>query len=392
MAEPMPEQTSKRLSIKALLVVLLFIAAVVSLMIANSPKPFGIDLVHDEIPVAQVVGVQKAAYQDTYRMKREFVGQVQARQSSAIGFELSGLLKRVAVDEGDSVKTGDVLAELDTTRLAARRQEAQAALARSRAEARLAHLTFKRIAELRKVDVGTAQEKDDALAARDMAQAMVDVAAAQLQRIQVDIEKSRLIAPFEGTVIRRLIDEGTVVSPGQSVLEIQQNDRLEVRVGVTAMMAEALRIGEQRDLLVDGRTVRATITSILPVRNRNRTVDIILELHSQTASTRPGDVVRLLLAYEVAQRGFWVPIASLREGRRGLWSLYVVEASAGEPSGALGATHVVSRRMVEVLDIHNDQAFINGSVDDGEHFVTRGAHKLVPGQPVRLDVPSNLKS
>ena len=392
MEEPMPEQTSKRLSIKALLVVLLFIAAVVSLMIANSPKPFGIDLVHDEIPVAQVVGVQKAAYQDTYRMKREFVGQVQARQSSAIGFELSGLLKRVAVDEGDTVKAGDVLAELDTTRLAARRQEAQAALARSRAEARLAHLTFKRIAELRKVDVGTAQDKDDALAARDMAQAMVDVAAAQLQRIQVDIEKSRLIAPFEGTVIRRLIDEGTVVSPGQSVLEIQQNDRLEVRVGVTAMMAEALRIGEQRELRIDGRTVRATITSILPVRNRNRTVDIILELNSHTASTRPGDVVRLLLAYEVTQRGFWVPISSLREGRRGLWSLYVVEAAPEEQSGPLGATHVVSRRMVEVLDIHNDQAFINGSIDDGEHFVTRGAHKLVPDQLVRLDAPSSPKS
>ncbi len=392
MAEPMIRKTSGRLSIKALLVALLFIAAVVSLMIANSPKPFGIDFVHDEIPVAQVVGVQKAAYQETYRMKREFIGQIEARQSSAIGFELSGILKRVAVDEGDVVKAGDILADLDTTRLAARRQEAQAALVRSKAEARLAHLTFKRIAELRKVDVATAQEKDDALAARDMAQAMVDVVAAQLQRILVDIEKSRLIAPFEGTVIRRLIDEGTVVSPGQSVLEVQQNDHLEVRVGVTAIMAEALRIGEQHELLISGQTFRATITSILPLRNRNRTVDIILKLHHSAASTRPGDVVRLLLAYEVTQRGFWAPISSLREGRRGLWSLYVVEASPEEQSGPLGATHVASRRMVEVLDISDDQAFISGSIDDGEHFVTRGAHKLVPDQPVRLNAPSNPKS
>ena len=392
MAEPMLRKTSKHLSIKALLVALLFISAVVSLMIANSPKPFGIDLVHDEIQVAQVVGVQQAAYQEAYQMRREFVGQVQARQSSAIGFELSGLLERVAVDEGDVVKTGDVLADLDTTRLAARRQEAEAALTRSKAEARLAHLTFKRIAELRKVDVATAQEKDDALAARDMAQAMVDVAAAQLQRILVDIEKSRLLAPFEGTVIKRMIDEGTVVNPGQSVLEVQQNGHLEVRVGVTAKMAETLRIGEQRELLLDGRTARATITSILPLRNRNRTVDIILKLQNQAVSTRPGDMVRLLLAYEIRQRGLWVPIPSLREGRRGLWSLYVVEATPAEQRGLLGATHVVSRRMVEVLDIRNDQAFINGSIEDGEYFVTRGAHKLVPGQPVRLDVPSNLKS
>ena len=100
----------------------------------------------------------------------------------------------------------------------------------------------------------------------------------------------------------------------------------------------------------------------------------------------------LRLAYEIRQRGLWVPISSLREGRRGLWSLYVVETTPAEQRGLLGATHVVSRRMVEVLDIRNDQAFINGSIEDGEYFVTRGAHKLVPGQPVRLDVPSNLKS
>ena len=80
---------------------------------------------------ALVVDVEPAEAAGGYTIRREFIGRVEATRQSQVGFELPGQLNRLAVDEGDEVAKGDLLAQLDTARLEARLAEAKAALRQS---------------------------------------------------------------------------------------------------------------------------------------------------------------------------------------------------------------------------------------------------------------------
>ena len=79
-------------------------------------------------PSALPVATLTAKAQPGYEARRLFVGRLEPRRQSAVGFELGGLLRSVRVDEGDQVQAGELLALLDTARLRASRRELAAAL------------------------------------------------------------------------------------------------------------------------------------------------------------------------------------------------------------------------------------------------------------------------
>ncbi len=372
--------SSKRILVAAIV----FFAVLIAVLLVGSGSPFGISFDEDNTNTTQPVKAKAATYQDSYIYARDFIGQVEAQQTSQAGFEIGGMLKRMPYDEGDVVKAGDVLAELDIQRLNARRNEADAGLTRAKADAKLAASTYKRFAEARKANAVSAQEKDEARETRDTTAASVSIAKAQLESIAVDIEKSKLISPFDGVVIKRMTDVGTVVGAGQAVLEIQQNSPYDVRIGVTSKMANELNVGQKKSVIVDGSSHEATIRSILPVRGQARTVNVILELDHNNRLIRPGDVVRLPLEYSVDQRGFWVPLTALKEGKRGLWSLYVANNDHSDSDELTQTSLSAERRAVEVHYTGSERAYVSGAMKEGEMIVVKGTSKLVPGQQIRV--------
>lgn len=94
-----------------------------------------------------VVATEAVQWQDGYEVTRHFVGRIEARQESDLGFELGGMVREVLVDEGDLVNVGDVVAALDSDRLHAKRRELVAARDEARARLELAVLTLNRLAE-----------------------------------------------------------------------------------------------------------------------------------------------------------------------------------------------------------------------------------------------------
>ena len=81
--------------------------------------------------------------------------------------------------------------------------------------------------------------------------------AAQLESIDVDIEKSRLLAPFAGVVARRFVDEGAVVSAGEPLLRLLEIGHPEVRIGISVALAKSLKVGDERLVRADGRELTA---------------------------------------------------------------------------------------------------------------------------------------
>ena len=334
---------------------------------------------------ALLVHVAAVKTQAEYAIEREYVGRVEARRQAQVGFELGGELAAVAVDEGDRVSAGAVLARLDTARLEARRAEARAALDQAESAREFAERSRERNQAAADFDGISAQELDLAVDRANAAGAGLAAAEARLATIDVDLAKSSLRAPFAAVVVRRRLDEGQIVAAGQPVLDLQELAPPDVRVGVAGELSRQLREGDVRTLRFDTHEAEATVRAVLPVRDpATRTVDVIFSLEDSDAL--PGDLARLVLEQSVLEEGLWLPVSALAEGSRGLWTTYVAIPIEDGPIENSGATHYLEPRPVEVLYERADTVFVRGALADGELFVTGGLPRVVPNQQVRVEM------
>ncbi len=317
-----------------------------------------------------------------YPIQERFVGMVEARRRSDLAFELAGTIEEVNVDEGESLKAGAVLARIDTSRLEARRDELQAALTQATATRELATKVLARLEKL--VDRGgvSVRELDEAVERVAAASAGVSQIEAQLVSVEVDLGKSVLRAPYDGTVARRLIDEGTVVSPNELVFQWLEAGELEIRVGMATEAVSTLKPGGSIEVITNaGKQVELTVLRILPQRDRaTRTVDVILAVPAEASSLRDGDLVSALRTAKIEEDGFFLPRDALTESVRGLWACYV---AIPDPEAGPEA-HRLDRRDLEVVHEYTDEVFVRGAIGEGDWVLENGLQKVAPGQRVKI--------
>lgn len=386
----------------------------------------------DDISQATVLAVETLDVEavDGYETTRTYTGTIAALRASDLGFERSGQLTTVLIEEGDRVAAGAPLAELDISNLQTQRQQLEAD--RAQAQAVLAE----REAGPRREDIAAAEanvrqieqdlelqgiqrsrreflyergaiaqeELDEFTYGQSSLQAQLDQARSNLEELRngtrqeqilaqravvrqldaaiadvdVNIAKSTLRSPFAGVVASRQVDEGTVVSAGQSVMRLVEDASPEARIGMPASTASQLQVGEPQTVNLNGESFTATVTAVLPeVDPDTRTQVVILQLdRGAVSSINPGQTVRADIAETVPTEGIWLPIAALTQDIRGLWSAYVVL-----PTEA-GDRHQVQPKSVEILHQESDRALVRGTLRPGDRVVANGVHRLVPGQQV----------
>jgi len=333
---------------------------------------------------ALAVTVEHAVPANEYTVRREYLGRVEPARQSQVGFELGGTLFELTVEEGDAVAAGENLARLDTARLEARLAEAEAMLNQALSARQYADRTLERSIGAAEFDGISGQELDVARDNAATAAARVAAARAGVNSVQVDLGKSVLTAPYDAVVVRRRLDEGQPVAPGQAVLDLQELAPAEVRIGTSGDLAASMLPGQSRQLLIGTRKVRATVRSVIPLRNPStRTVDVILQLAENSAAV-PGDLARLQVEQTIAEDGFWLPIGALAEGSRGLWVAYAAVPLAARPDSMNGATHYLEPRPLEVIYQDTSHVFVRGALDSGDRVVTGGLQRVVPNQEVRI--------
>lgn len=333
-------------------------------------------------PAVRVATVQARA--DTgYEVTSSYSGRVEARLESRLGFEIGGQLAEVLVDDGSVVLPGDALARLDTARLAASRAEAAAAVDQVRADLELATLTLERTEKAFEHKGISRQQLDEARQRVAALEASVRVAGARLERIEVDLEKATLRAPFEGTVVNRFTDPGVVLAAGEPVIAMQSIQAPEARIGLSPDAAASLEVGDAYALSINGRPVAATLKTVVPRRDEaSRTLDTIFVLDATTEDVRPGDLARIDVRRHVSDAGFWLPVAALIEGPRGLWQGLVAEP---EDDG-----YVLTGRTLELIHADEDRAYVRGKLAPGDLVVSEGTHRVVAGQSVSIDSNARL--
>ncbi|WP_339719278.1 efflux RND transporter periplasmic adaptor subunit [uncultured Paraglaciecola sp.] len=322
-----------------------------------------------------LVNVMPIQWHQQYVQKYLIAGRAEAPQMAAIGFDLSGSVVNLLVDEGQQVIQGQILAELDTQRLMAQMTELSAIFNRANSDANLAKLSLKRVIELVDKNLESAQRLDETTESVNAANAFSDEILARKQSLQVEISKTKLRAPFDGSVVNRLVDKGAAVTAGQTIFTLQQNGQLEVRFALSADYANQLAIDQVVTVLSQSSPLLGKIKSIAQQRRLDtRTVDVIVSLTEPNRSILPGDLLNFAINSEVNSTGFWVPRKALVSSVRGLWSLFVVEAIDGELQ--------LVAKLVELLHADDKKAFVRGALQDAELVVIEGVQRLVPGQKV----------
>lgn len=313
-----------------------------------------------------------------YEVRRAFVGRVEARRESRVGFELSGLVTAVLAEEGDLLEPGRVIARLDTARLEVQLKQLRGRRTELQANIGLARATRIRQEQLAEKGHSSQQRYDEARFDEQALFGRLQQVDAEIASVELDIGKSEIRTPFAAIVGERFADEGIVIAAGAPVFDLLERTNPEVRIGVAGDAVDGIAAGQRHALLVRGRRVPATVRSVLPVRDRGtRSVDVLFTLHAPFNGIRRGDLARLEITRRLDQPGFWLPLTALTESSRGLWAVYVAV-------GGVGDEGVLERRELEVLHQEADRVFVRGTLGDNEQVVADGLHRLVPGQRVRI--------
>lgn len=221
----------------------------------------GVESTPQKPEVVQGLRVQKIQLQDVAN-ELEAPGSVIAQSTAQVAARAMGTVLLVAVREGDNVKRGQLLAQLDERELSAHRSAAQAAargasagvaqatkaVAAAQAQADVTKKTYDRYNYLREQKSVSPQEFDEVAAKQEAAQATLEQAKAALSQSEAGVAQAesearvaesvasyaRVLAPFDGRVIRRSVEPGSLVSPGMPLFVVEDTSRYQLEATLPA--------------------------------------------------------------------------------------------------------------------------------------------------------------
>jgi len=312
-----------------------------------------------------------------YALRESLVlpGTVEAPTKSLVAGEVSGLVIEFLAREGDSVEEGQPLARLRTATLELERSSVEAQLRETQARLQQAEAHLGRSRELLEAGVIPREEFDDRFFEVNAWQGRVEQLTANIARINDDIERSTIQAPFSGVVAAEQTEVGQWLAVGDPVVEILSVQELEVRVDVPERYFRSLRAG-----------IGTTVT-----------------FESMPGTAIPGRIQVILPAADPQARTFPLKVSIPNPDQRiGVGMLAEVSFPVGEsvqatlvPKDALvrrGPQEMVfllnGQGTVDPLPVETGQAVgswvqVRGPVQPGMQVVTRGNERLQPGQPVQ---------
>ncbi|OEF26822.1 efflux RND transporter periplasmic adaptor subunit [Vibrio rumoiensis] len=322
------------------------------------------------------VSVSSLHQEHGYDVSHRFIGLVTAKQQANLGFERSGKITRILVQVGDKVQQGQTLIELDTDMLQSRQKQIQAQQNKIKAELALAKKKLDRQNYLKTKGFSADANIDELTSQIAVLTANTNELNETLRSNLLEQEKSILIAPYSGVVSTRFISLGDIVNVGTPTLTLLSNEKPELHIGIPTKYVAQLTAKGQFEAEIDNRIYPIQrIDSGTQVDNQSRTVTLRFAL-PENESWINGQLAYLNFQEPRKENGFWVPLSSLTNGMRGTWNIYVITDQDDQLT--------TERRSVELIYANSHYAYIRGAISNNDEFVTKGLHRIVPGQQVTI--------
>ncbi len=194
------------------------------------------------------------------------IGTLTAQEAATIAAQVAGQLDQNFVDLGDHVQAGQEIALIDTTTYEALANVAAANLARAQANAANAAQNLKRTQDLQREKIASASDLDSAVASAASTQAEVKAAEANAALARLNLDHSRVKAPFTGIIAERIASAGDFLSVGAPIARLVQTDPLRLRLGVPERDASQVRLGQivRLSLAGDNQRYEGKLSRIAP--------------------------------------------------------------------------------------------------------------------------------
>ena len=337
------------------------------------------------------VGAEQVRMHDG-TLPMRYSANIQPRDQVDVSFRVSGYVEHVlqvrgadgrmrAIQDGDHVTRGTVLARLRNTDYRARAEGAKASLAEAEASLAKAQLDFERAARLYQAESLIKPDYDSARANLDMSRARVDAARERLEEAHITYRDSVLVAPLTGLVLRRNITAGTLASPGAPAFSIADTSSVKAVFGVPDIAIAGLKAGQALEVSADalpGEPLRGQITRIAAAADSSsRVFDVEVTLPNKDERLKSGMVASLKVVEQASAAVPVVPLSAVVGSKpAGAYAVFVVEDAGGKQTAR--------QRTIEIGEAFGNRIAIQSGLKAGERIVTVGADLLRDGERIQI--------
>lgn len=291
-----------------------------------------------------------------YAVNKMLPAKVVPKRQSILAFEVPGKVKNIKVDIGDRVKKGQLLAEIEDAEALARLNEAQANFL-------MAKNTFKRSQVLDEASYVSEQRLENEEFRAQIAKAQYEIAATKFQQ-------TKILAPYDGIIQSRHLDEGSIVNPSVPVLEILDSKNVEAKVSLPKSIISEMRLDQKYSFLIGDKTSDARLMRLAPMSSKGSNNRLGIFTFDEFFS--PGATARLVLTVKESKPGAWVPLNALSQAEQGLWNVFTLSDDS-----------TTQKDYVELIHIEKAMAYVSGTLKTGDRVIVGGASKVAEGQAVR---------
>lgn len=347
-------------------------------------------------PVPVLVATAKSADVPVYY---DGVGTTRALNIVTVRSQVDGKLLKLNFREGDDVRRGTVIAEIDPTIYQAAYDQAVAKKAQDEAQLANARIDLDRYRRLAASHAATTQQADTQRALVAQLEALVKADQAQIDNARAYLDYTRIVAPISGRTGIRLVDVGNLVRASETSGIVVITQLRPISVIFTLPQQELPSVNQAfakgpltaLALAADNRTVadRGALQVIdNQVDQTTGTVKLRAQFPNRDLALWPGQFVNVKLLVDTLRNVVVVPTAAVQRGPNGTFA-YVVKAtetgkSGGDPTAGAGgkAAASVALRAVTVSQQDDREAVIGSGLQAGERVVTSGFAQLTDGKAV----------
>ena len=315
----------------------------------------------------------------------EGLGTVQAFYTVKVNSRVDGELEKVAFVEGQEVKRGQLLAEIDPRPYQAAFDEAVATRAKDEAQLGDARLDLQRYTVLAPQNLASKQQLDSQKALVDQLEAQIQADAAAIESARTELSYTQITSPINGRTGVRLVDPGNIVhatdttgivivtqlKPIAAIVTLPEEsfDAVSLAMQKGPVSVAALSRGENKSELDRG-TIELIDNQIDPTTG---TIHLKVIFPNSQERLWPGEFVSARVLVRTARNVLTIPAIALQRGPDGLY-VYVI-----------GPDSKVEARTVKVGYNDEQVAVIEGGLTAGERVVTSNFYRLQPGAPVSVN-------
>lgn len=319
-------------------------------------------------------------------LQSTYMGQTMGYLAATVSAQVGGILKQRTYKEGDYVKKGQVLFEIDPAPYQAALDQAKGQLTMAQTQYSNAKREYDRILPLYSRNAVSQRDRDNAQAAYDSARAQVESAKASVEQAQIQLDYTKVVAPISGFTSSESVTEGNLISQGTPLTTINQTDPMYVNFAIPSAemrMMKRLEAAGQATLNTEGgdAVMQLLEGDRYPQKGSVTFVDtkvdpVTSSIHARAQFPNPDNALLPGQYASVSISGITLKNAMMVPQNA------VLQTAQGPMVYVLDKDNKANLRPVQLGEIFGNEFLLNGGLKPGSTIIVEGIIKARPGSAV----------